>query len=105
MTKQIINGLTYNTETATEICEIGNGLSVTDFAHCTGTLYRTKKGRYFVEGYGGPMSMFACSTGRNSWSGSGGILAFSPEEALNLAEANADAETIEEHFPDLIEDA
>jgi hypothetical protein len=105
MTRQIISGKTYNTATATEICDVNNGLSSRDFAFYTGRLYKTKKGAYFIDGRGGPMSMFSHNLGGNSWSGSEGIIVLTAEEALALAEEHARIETVEEHFADMIEEA
>lgn len=72
--KAIINGKTYNTETATELCSLpcsaqGRG----DFNwHSTG-LYRTKKGGFFIAGEGGPASMWSRSAGQNSYTGGSGV--------------------------------
>lgn len=104
--KQIINGKTYNTETATEIGGIGSvGTHQGDFQDWSATLYRTRNGRYFMAGRGGPSSPFSVSAGQNAWSGSSGIIALTPDEALAYAERDLDADTITEHFGDQIEEA
>ncbi len=46
--KRIINGMTYNTETAEHICTGDNGCEMSDGYRRTEELYRTPKGRYFV---------------------------------------------------------
>lgn len=46
--KQIINGKTYNTETAKLIVRGDNNLSINDIYYRTEELYRTKKGNYFI---------------------------------------------------------
>ena len=51
------------------------------------------------------MTRWARSTGQNSWGGGEGIVEMTPEEALAWAEQELGADTIEEHFADLIEDA
>jgi hypothetical protein len=102
--KQVINGLTYNTATATELCTICEGYSG-DFNMVRATLYKTKKGRYFVQGYGGASSMFSLPYGQNGWQGGDGIRALSPERALALAEQEMDADEIEKHFGDMIAEA
>ena len=61
--KQIINGKTYNTETATELGHYWNGLSDSDFRHISESLYRTKNGRYFLAGEGGPMTRYSHPVG------------------------------------------
>ena len=67
--KRIIDGKVYDTSTAEEICYDGYSDS-RDFSHYCETLYRTKKGQYFIHGYGGPMSQYAESIGNNTTSGS-----------------------------------
>jgi len=105
--KQIIDGKTYNTETATVVGTVRSKgvLSYDDFRRYLATLYKTPKGRFFVFGEGGPMTIFARPCGNGTIGGSG-FVALEPEEALELAEsAGIDADTIAEHFGDLIEDA
>ena len=48
--KKVINGKSYNTETATAIAddEFSDGSNRMSHGRCT-TLYKTKKGNYFVE--------------------------------------------------------
>lgn len=104
MSRQVIDGKVYDTKTAEEIGDVhGGGESVTDFSHWHGTLYKTKKGRYFIDGVGGSMTMFARSCGDNSTSGSGGIIALDGKRALAMAEARLDADVIEKFFD--VEDA
>jgi hypothetical protein len=101
--KRIIDGKTYNTETATTVCDTGNDLSVTDFRHEDSALYITKKGAFFIAGNGGPMSRFARAESQNSWSGGGGVIPLDRGEAVRCAENWP--EQIEEYFGDMIEDA
>lgn len=101
---KIIDGKRYNTETATEIAYYWNGLSDNDFRNVSETLYITKKGAYFLQGEGGPMSKYAVSNG-NSTSGSSNIILLNKQEAFEWCEKYADAEAIETHFADMIEDA
>lgn len=96
--KEVHDGLTYNTETAIEIGEMsGGGPSVTDFSYWHGTLYKTKKGRFFLAGSGGPLTRFSVSCGSGMTNGSG-IKPLTYDEALALAEDHLDADVIEEHF-------
>ena len=46
--KQIINGKTYNTDTAELIATGDNGLYTNDCWYRSEELYRTKKGAYFI---------------------------------------------------------
>tara|TARA_Y100000588_G_C14075300_1_gene847636 strand:- start:569 stop:883 length:315 start_codon:yes stop_codon:yes gene_type:complete len=103
--KQIINGKTYNTDTATLICDTcSHTYSQSDFAYEDSSLYVTKKGAYFIAGKGGPMSRFAYDTG-NGTTGGSGIVTVSREEALSLAERHGNSDIIEQHFADMIEEA
>lgn len=101
--KQVIDGLTYNTETAQEVGSWDNGLGRNDFNNCSETLYKTKNGRFFLAGEGGPMTRWSQPAG-NMTSGGSGIQALTPEEALIWCEQHGiDADTIAEHFD--VEDA
>jgi hypothetical protein len=103
--RQVIDGRVYDTDTATEIATASYS-NPTDFHHYKETLYKTARGRFFLSGGGGPMSRWARSTGPNETSGSTGILAFSDEDALEWCERHeVDADTISEHFDNLIEEA
>lgn len=96
--KQVIDGKVYNTETAEVVAEFSNDFGVSDFRHCEETLYRTKKGRFFLAGEGGPMSRYSKSVG-DMQSGGSGIIALTVTEAQEWCE-QTDVETsvIEELF-------
>ena len=97
--KQVVAGRMYNTETAIKIGEVGSSIRDSgDFGYWTGTLYKTRRGAFFVAGHGGARSMFARSEGNGWWSGGSGIRLLDSHEALAMAEANLDAPTIAEHF-------
>ena len=102
--RRIKNGRIYDTDTATLICCTGNGLSGSDFGFEDSGLYVTRRGGYFVSGRGGAMSRFAFSNG-DGYVGSSDIIVLSAPEALAEAERHADADIIEEHFPDMLEEA
>lgn len=67
--KKIINGKVYNTQTAVRIYDYDNQLFVTDFRFYSETLYKTKKGSYFLLKEGGPMSPVAHYDGQNAFGG------------------------------------
>jgi len=50
------------------------------------SLYLTKKGNYFIEGWGGPASMWSVGCGQNSWAGGSGLRVISKEVAQHYAE-------------------
>lgn len=84
--KKVIGGALYNTDTARNIGEWWNGLSRSDFSHCSEELFQTKSGKYFLYGEGGPMSKYARSDGDNSWSGGEHIEPLTPQAAREWAE-------------------
>lgn len=90
--KQIINGKTYNTETAECIGSYRSGCGPRDFRYVREELYRTKKGAYFTAGEGGPMTSYAVSCGDNSWCGGEEIRPISEEEAKEWMEEHCDTE-------------
>ena len=84
--KKVIDGRVYNTETADCICDLRCSHYPSDFAYHETSLYRTKKGAYFLAGKGGPMSRWRCKVG-NGFSGGSGLLLLDYEEARGYAEA------------------
>lgn len=69
--KAIINAHVYNTATAEVVCDVSAGWKGADTDWHETTLYRTKKGAFFIAGEGGPRSMWARTTGMTSSRGSG----------------------------------
>ena len=102
--KKVINGKTYNTETATEIENYGNGLGRNDFRNIDESLYVTKKGNFFLAGEGGAMTKYSEPCG-NMTGGGEGIEPLSKTEALAWLERHGTAEQVEEYFGDMIEEA
>jgi hypothetical protein len=76
----IVDGLKYDTETAEHVAELNNwslpqlrGIGPGDHSYFDADLYRTRNGRWFIAGRGGPSSMFAVSVGNpGSWASTGG---------------------------------
>lgn len=79
--KQVVLGKTYDTETAEEIGshenEYGNG----DFRWIEETLYKRKRGGYFVHGRGGAMSPYVRRCGDGSYCSGQRIVPLTDEEA------------------------
>ncbi len=84
--KRIIEGKTYNTETATHVCELDCRANRGDFGYHDTDLFRTAKGQFFLAGAGGPSSMWAQSVPNGSVGGSG-IRLVSTDEARQIMEA------------------
>ena len=61
--KKVINGNMYTTETAEAVGIWSNDRATNDFNYVVETLYRTKRGAYFIHGKGGPMTRYAESVG------------------------------------------
>ena len=96
--KKIVNGLVYNTETAKEIVSWSNNLSGGDFNHCRESLYRTKNGRWFLCGSGGPMSKYSVSCGSNSCCGGSDIEVITEVEAQEWLENKDEIAALEQYF-------
>lgn len=107
MAKKVIDGKTYNTETAEKIARYSNHLGVRDFNNLVEVLYKTKKNRYFLVGAGGAMTKYAKTIGLNSWSDSSdNFVPLSNKEASEWCEVRGiDADVIEHEFADFIEEA
>ena len=97
--KQVINGKSYNTDTAKEIGRHCSSVGSSDFNYFDEALYLTKNGTYFIAGKGGPYSQYSVAIGSNGRGGGSGIRVLSNSEALEWAE-NSDMNTddIIEHF-------
>ena len=106
--KRIIEGKRFDTDKAIEVgsydhgCYPGSG----DFSHWSATLYKTpRSGRFFLAGEGGGMTKFACHSPYGGSCGGEKLIPMEREEALAWAERYLDADVVEEHFGDEIEDA
>jgi hypothetical protein len=103
--KRIIGGKIYNTDTATRIAEFSNGCYGGDFHKVEETLYRTKKGAWFLEYCGGALSKYSRSLGNNSSTGSHGLQALASDEAYAWLEERERTAAIEAHFAAHISEA
>lgn len=103
--KKIINGLRYDTEAATLIGAAEAGGFRSDFRWWQAELYRTKAGRYFLAGEGGPMTRWAEPCGSGSYTGSSDLFPMTAGEALEWAELHLRPEEVEAAFAAQIEDA
>jgi hypothetical protein len=104
--KRIIDGKRYDTTTALEIAQWGNGCNDGDFDRCSETLYVTKSGAFFLLGEGGASSKYSTSyRGGRSRGGGEEIIPMSKDEAFLWCEKNEQTECIETHFADGIMDA
>jgi len=102
--RRVINGKVYDTETATRVdyYQFSGG---NDFRYMREDLYVTKKGNWFIEYEGGPMSKYVVDAGNGSRCGSDGIKALTANEAYDWLEKNECTNAIEEYFSKNIEEA
>ena len=84
--KRIIDGKSYNTETAIKVCELYSSAYPSDFAFHDTALFRTKRGTYFLAGKGGPMSMWRENAIGGGWTDGFGIRVVHYAEAREIAE-------------------
>ncbi len=99
---KIIEGLRYSTLTATEVCNFESSNGSRDFRYEDTSLYLSPRGRFFLAGYGGPLSRWSRSD-YGGYTGGEGLLPVTIAEARSFAEEHASAQTIAEFFE--IEDA
>lgn len=95
--KKVIDGKIYNTETAVELAYYNNGVSQNDFTYIDESLYRTRKGNFFLAGEGGAMTRYAHRCSDNTTCGGEGIFPLTEKEAREWVERNAN-EIYEEIF-------
>ena len=88
--KKIIEGKTYNTETA-KLLGVYQYLWKGDYHYCREELYRTKKGTYFIYGEGGALTGYARYYG-NASSGGHDFQVLSEGEAREWAEHKLSAD-------------
>jgi hypothetical protein len=95
--KAVINGKLYNTETAKYIGSFSSGIPRNLDAY-EESLYRTRKGEFFIAGSGGPYSKYSRSIGQNEIAGGSKITPMTVGEAQKWAEEYLSAEEYIEAF-------
>lgn len=103
--KRVTNGKVYNTETAECVATWSSHYYRNDFHYCEESLYRTKKGSWFVVGEGGPLSKYSRPCFGNCTCGGDGLEPISAAEAQKWLEQRGFVNELEEHFSDSIEEA
>ncbi len=95
---RVINGSRYDTDTARQLgCSASNCLR-SDLSWWEETLYRTKAGKYFIFGEGGPMTRYAKSLGDGSYGYGQSITPVSEEKAREWAENHLDGDSVDRIF-------
>jgi hypothetical protein len=92
--RRIIDGKAFDTETAELLGEASWG-NRGDSGRWEESLYRTRKGRYFLHGKGGPATRWAVGHPGGSYSGGSDIRALGEDEAQEWAERYLSADEYE----------
>ncbi len=95
--KKIINGKSYDTETAREIGSYKENQE-TGISRLSETLYLKKSGEYFLHGVGGANTRYAVAAEQNWWTGGEKIIPLTYETAQKWAEENLTADEYEAAF-------
>lgn len=101
--KKIIDRKMYDTEKADFIADYENEYWSSDFHYYEETLYRTKNGKYFIHGSGGPLSPYRERIESNGWIAGEDIRPLSVEEAQAWGEVHMDPECFVETFGEVEE--
>lgn len=83
--RSIINNLVYDTSTAEEICTVTSCWE-DEMRFTIETLYRTKRGRYFLHGEGGPLSEYGVYVGNTTTAGSWVIRPLTEDQARKFCQ-------------------
>jgi hypothetical protein len=102
--KSVIDLKLYDTETAHKVARIDNGYPSSDFNWFAETLYKTRRGAYFVHGEGGAMSRFGKRHGDSIGCGEA-IWPLCETSAIDWLANNGFTEEITDLFPGKIEEA
>ena len=95
--KKVIDGKTYNTETAKKCGYWWNGFHRLELRDCQETLYRRKDGTFFLIGEGGPMSKYREPIPKG-WRGSVEVIPLSEKNAKEWAEKKLDTDIYSKLF-------
>lgn len=96
--RKVINGARYDTESAKKIGSWENMEDAGNLHYYSETMYRTKSGKYFLFGEGGPGSKAAKQTEENSWAWGEKITPISEEAAKKWASEYLNADKYEAIF-------
>lgn len=93
--RKVIDGRTYDTDTAARVGSWDNGLEQSDLGRIDATLHRKRTGEYFLHEKGGPMTPFAERDGLGGWASGAMITPLSAAEAMRWAEGHLGADEYE----------
>lgn len=95
---RIIDGKNYDTETADCIATWSINNDPDDFDYCEESLYRTRKGSWFICGAGGPYSKYGRPAGACGLSGGDELAPISTQQAMEWLKEHAFTAELQKHF-------
>lgn len=101
--RKIVNGKLYDTEKAEKVAWAESECGRRDFRWYDEKLYRTRNGRWFLAGEGGPLSRYRRPAPDGGWIEGDGIIPLTDDEARTWLEEHGETETILKFFK--VEDA
>lgn len=101
--RKIVDGKIYDTANAEKIADRRTGYGRGDFNWCEETLYRTKKGNWFLAGQGGALTRYAQNADVYETS-SFDIIPLTQKEAIEWLKEHAQ-DKLERYFPNLFTEA
>lgn len=102
--RKVIGGKLYDCGTATRVASATNGLRESDHKHFYESIYRTKKGNWFIYGEGGGLTKYREAVG-NAYTSGCGLQPLTPEEAMSWLEQHDEIAVLEEYFSNRIQEA
>jgi len=102
--RAVINGKVYDTSTAKEIHKIKR-YPKDSWHHYSETLYRTRRGNWFLYGEGLPASKYATRSETGDYTSGERIDVFSASQAFHFLESHGDVESLKLYFNQEVEEA
>ncbi len=104
--KKIVGGRVYNTETADLVGTYNSGHPAGDFSKEITSLYKTKKGGWFLSGHGGALSRWGQQVpGDRARINGAGLEVLTEREAMAWAEEHLESDEVEEAFASMLQEA
>ena len=103
--RKIIERKVYDTDKAEVVAEYEPHPYRSDHRWFCETLYRTRWGRWFVHGVGGPASPYSEMVGPNSWTSGERIVPMTEVEVQEWAEWRGAGYVLEDYFPAEVSEA
>ena len=99
--RKIVDGKLYDTEIAKLITGWNKGEGYFYISEC---LYRTRKGTFFLECYGGACTKYKESVINNGWTDGSLLKVLSEEETIDWLMENNEIDVLEELFPGVLQE-